>query len=304
VLRAFGLPPDALKAPREPRAARPGDIRYPYLSAKGQLLFEVVRRPQVPRGPKRFLVKSHATSAQKGYVYRLPELLAAPVDETVFWVEGEKDVETLRARGLVAVTTALGAYSFDSAVAHHFRGRRVVILPDNDQPGRMYARSVAAALQGVAASVYTVELPGLAEKGDVSDWLAHGGRFEDLLKAAQVPAFFRPARAAPAPASAPSAASPLGRLEMALLEALRRAEHGSLRTDALPMLVAGLAGQEGWNARGKEPITRYPHVDRRELAKARASISRALRGLLRRGLAARTGARYVRLTAAGRRFGS
>jgi putative DNA primase/helicase len=54
-------------------------------------------------------------------------------------------------------------------------GRDVVILPDNDKSGREHAAQVVAFLAGVAASVKVVELPGLAPKGDVSDWLEAGG---------------------------------------------------------------------------------------------------------------------------------
>src|SRR5690606_4123203 len=50
----------------------------------------------------------------------------------------------------------------------------------NDEPGRKHARKVAEALNGLARSVKVVELPGLAEKGDVSDWLDAGHTAEDL----------------------------------------------------------------------------------------------------------------------------
>lgn len=58
------------------------------------------------------------------------------------------------------------------------RGRSVVILPDNDEPGRKHAAAVAADLLRVAASVGIVELPGLPTKGDFTDWRNAGGTFE------------------------------------------------------------------------------------------------------------------------------
>jgi putative DNA primase/helicase len=48
----------------------------------------------------------------------------------------------------------------------------VVILPDNDQPGREHAEQVAHFLVGAAKEIKIIHLPGLPEKGDVSDWIA------------------------------------------------------------------------------------------------------------------------------------
>src|SRR5262249_34943710 len=50
-------------------------------------------------------------------------------------------------------------------------GRDVLILEDNDETGRKKALEAAAALHGTAKTVRIVQLPGLPEKGDVSDWL-------------------------------------------------------------------------------------------------------------------------------------
>ncbi len=55
-----------------------------------------------------------------------------------------------------------------------------MILPDIDEPGRNHAQLVARKLSGKARSVKVVELPGLGEKGDVSDWLSKGGTAESL----------------------------------------------------------------------------------------------------------------------------
>ena len=113
--------------------------------------------------------------------YRLPELLAADRALPAFIPEGEKDVDALRAIGLVATCNPGGAGKWRSDFAEYFRDRDVVILPDNDQAGRDHAADVRRKLQGVARSIRIIELPGLAEKGDVSDWLAAGGTAESLL---------------------------------------------------------------------------------------------------------------------------
>lgn len=61
------------------------------------------------------------------------------------------------------------------------RGRPVVIIPDNDEPGRKHAAQVARFLSGIATSIKVVELPNLLPKGDFSDWLDAGGTLDELL---------------------------------------------------------------------------------------------------------------------------
>ena len=111
--------------------------------------------------------------------YRLPELLGDP-DATVFIAEGEKDCDNLGELGLVATCNHGGAGRWSPDISRYLANRRVVILPDNDEPGRAHARGVAAKLAGIAASIRVIELPGLPPKGDVSDWLAAGGSADGL----------------------------------------------------------------------------------------------------------------------------
>ena len=94
--------------------------------------------------------------------------------------EGKKDVHTLEPWGLVASCNPGGSGNSHlyAGWADSFRGRHIVILPDNDEPGRKHAAAVAAALLTVATSVRMVELPGLPAKGDVADWRDAGGTFE------------------------------------------------------------------------------------------------------------------------------
>jgi hypothetical protein len=62
------------------------------------------------------------------------------------------------------------------------RGRHVVILPDNDEPGRKHSEQVASSLHNIAASVRIVTLPDLPPKGDVCGWLNAGGTLEQLQR--------------------------------------------------------------------------------------------------------------------------
>jgi hypothetical protein len=117
--------------------------------------------------------------------YRFPKVLNA---RTVFLPEGEKDVHTLESWGLVASCNPGGSDSSHlyAGWTEHFRGKHLIILPDNDEPGRKHAAAKAALLLSVSASVQVVELPGLAPKGDITDWRDAGGtleRFNELTAA-------------------------------------------------------------------------------------------------------------------------
>lgn len=116
-------------------------------------------------------------------LYRLPEVLKAIAnDKMVYLVEGEKDVETICAWGLVGTTNKGGAGKWDEILSERLRGARVAIVPDIDEPGRKHAHKVARALAGVAKEVRIVNLARQTEtelppKGDISDLyeaLGHG----------------------------------------------------------------------------------------------------------------------------------
>jgi DNA polymerase I-like protein with 3'-5' exonuclease and polymerase domains len=120
-------------------------------------------------------------------LYNLPAVLAAVgKGEQIFFVEGEKDVETLRDHGLTATTTG-GAKSWRPECAMFLRGAHIVQLPDNDDAGKEYAASVYKSLLPVAASIKVVPLPDLEKAQDVSDWFAYkGGTREKLLQNVKV----------------------------------------------------------------------------------------------------------------------
>src|SRR5205085_1251788 len=108
-------------------------------------------------------------------LYRYPDLLSARPYKMVFVVEGEKDTDALWDKGLIATTCAQGAGKWKPEFSESLRDRNCVILPDNDGPGKKHAQQVAESLYPVAHSVQIIELPGLADKGDVSDWLSIPG---------------------------------------------------------------------------------------------------------------------------------
>lgn len=161
---------------------------YDYQDAAGKLVYQAVRyepkdfRQRRPDGKGGWLWNMDGVTRVP---YRLPELLAASPDEWVFIVEGEKDVDNLRKIGCIATTNVGGAGKWLPEYNQYFVGRRVGILPDNDHAGLDHAAKVQATLNGVAADVRIVALPGLGNKEDVSDWISRGGTHDELLKLAE-----------------------------------------------------------------------------------------------------------------------
>ena len=176
-------------APKSSSQQHKGKITatYDYTDEHGNLLSQAVRWSPKGFSQRRRDGKGGWVSSVKGVrrlPYRLPELLAAPPHAPVFIPEGEKDADRLVGLGLAASCNPEGAGKWRSEYSQHFEGRRVVILPDNDDQGRGHALQVAQHLQLFAESVKVLELPGLSDKGDVSDWLAAGGTREELVRLA------------------------------------------------------------------------------------------------------------------------
>lgn len=165
--------------PRRPRVV----ATYDYCDERGELLYQVIRREPKDFRQRRRVGEDWSWSLGdvRRVLYRLPDVLAAKKEEPAFIVEGEKDADALMKLGLCATTNAGGAGKWRSEYSEALRGRSVIILPDNDDPGRTHAVMVARALSGVAARLKVLELPGLPTKGDVSDWLMAGGTVAGLL---------------------------------------------------------------------------------------------------------------------------
>lgn len=180
VTRALGVtlgslfPGGTIPSPRSSRnRAEKIVATYDYCDINGELLFQVVRfepkdfRQRRPDGSGGWL---WSLGDVPRVLYRLPELVAAPVAETVLICEGEKDCDRLAALGFVSTCNPGGAGKWDKLSDDSaLNGRRVVIIADNDKPGRKHAHHVESMLQSRAASVRVVTTPS---GKDVCEWLA------------------------------------------------------------------------------------------------------------------------------------
>lgn len=130
-------------------------------------------------------------------LFRLPELLRdcddpARKGEPIYIPEGEKDVETLRALGLIATTNPDGWRKWNDSYGEYLRGREVVLLLDNDRNGKRRGEELPVRLWRFAKSIKVILLPDLPPKGDVTDWLKTGRLRDDLLKIVEEAEFWQP----------------------------------------------------------------------------------------------------------------
>ncbi|MEW5954703.1 MAG: hypothetical protein AB1815_13475 [Bacillota bacterium] len=193
--------------PRQSRQKKEIVATYDYRDSSDNLVYQVVRlapkdfRQRRPDGRGGWIWKMKGISPLP---YRLPALLEAlERGEMVFVPEGEKDCNKLAALGLPATCNHGGAGKWTKVHSGYFpAGADVIILPDDDEPGREHAQKVAGQLTARGCHVRMLELPGLPEKGDISDWLAAGGTKEDLLRLAAAAREWEPA---PGPEEEPGA---------------------------------------------------------------------------------------------------
>jgi hypothetical protein len=195
VAKALGLDWDLLSKPREhdPRDIQPRQrgpfpqgkwsAIYDYVDESGKMLFQVLRSPS-----KDFRQRKPDPSGKDGWswklgdtrrvLYRLPQVIQAVKDgQLIFICEGEKDVHTFEAHGLVATCNPGGAGKWKPEFAEILREAIVTVVADRDDPGRAHARQVRDSLVGRAAHV---EIAEAVEGKDATDHVNAGHSLADL----------------------------------------------------------------------------------------------------------------------------
>jgi hypothetical protein len=170
----------------QPAPSKTAQPEWIYLNAEGEPYLKVTR--YVKDGKKQY-PQYHIENGKwvKGkprgpkIPYLLPQLLDSDRSEPVWFVEGEKCADRLAREGEATTTVSEGAGAeWKAELNEWFVDRIVWILPDNDEPGGKHANKVAGALDGIAREVKIIVIPGLADKGDVYDFLEGGGSVETL----------------------------------------------------------------------------------------------------------------------------
>jgi putative DNA primase/helicase len=167
---------------------------YDYRDSDGRVLFQ--KQKYEPEGQaKTFRVRhpdgkggwAARIDPQEGktkrVLYNQPLLIASHM---AIICEGEKDCDNVAQCGLFSERGSLRfatTCNFDGAwkpgesgkwlesYNPYFAGKFVVIFADNDESGETWAQAVAYNVEPYAYQVKIVRLPGLPDKGDVSDWL-------------------------------------------------------------------------------------------------------------------------------------
>ncbi|MEO2036586.1 MAG: AAA family ATPase, partial [Planctomycetaceae bacterium] len=154
---------------------------WDYRNVKGDLVGRVIRW-NTKHGKEIRQIRRHGT----GWVckamdsprplYRLPTIIEA---DTVYVCEGEKAADAVVSIGLVATSPSQGSKSPQLTDWQPLNGKRVVILPDRDEPGAKFVESVIGLLRvqapfaGIVVRHLWDDLPSLEESGDAHDWSEH-----------------------------------------------------------------------------------------------------------------------------------
>jgi hypothetical protein len=187
VLRQRGLWASVTPGRVNVNGSRNGTNRWAYEWTPGKVV-AYHKRTDLANGKKRFswmLADGRASDGDINIpdlpIYRRADVLAASHDTVVLVTEGEKAADALAARGFVATSFGGGAgqSEFGEAI-EDFRDRHVVLLPDNDDTGRAYMQTLKRALRGIAASVRTLTIPDLPDKGDAYDFFMAGRLTSEL----------------------------------------------------------------------------------------------------------------------------
>ena len=159
------------------------DIDGNYLYSKLRYEGDGIEGKQIRYGR---IVDGQYTSGKgniKGELYNIRAIRdAVAKNKTVFYVEGEKDVETLKGLGLIAVTAG-GTGDWKSSFAKYFIGvHDLVIIADNDTPGEDLADNVSRDLRSVVFKQRIIK-PSQFRHGDVTDYITQEkGTRESLLQ--------------------------------------------------------------------------------------------------------------------------
>jgi len=164
---------------------------YDYVDETGARLFQALRF-ETDTGLKVFRQrtgpdqKPWSVKGVRIVPYRLPELVEDIAGgRTIFIVEGEKDVDNLRRRGVPATCNPMGAKKWWPEFNRIMAGADVIVCGDNDEPGRDHVALVARNLRPVVKRLRVLDLaaawPEIEESQDISDWFGAGLIKEQLL---------------------------------------------------------------------------------------------------------------------------
>jgi len=175
------------------------EAEYRYTDRSGELLYRVLRLPGKQFSQQQWTPEGwvHHLKGVKKTLYNLPEIDCAA---TIIITEGEKDADRVNQLRLtdftgrrVVATTSGGADSWQDKFADLLAGlcfripahlptvdkRRVVVMPDSDEPGQKYKERILQSLDERTIPYCAVSFDGFK---DVSDYLDAGHTGAELAR--------------------------------------------------------------------------------------------------------------------------
>lgn len=163
--------------------------RHDYQDASGKVIYQKLRIEPGDNGrSKKYSFLNPANGQYKkpceSVLYHLPDVIAAKI---VVICEGERKADIIKSWNYPGTCLDAGADSkLTPAMVEVLTGKSLIILPDNDEPGRKYCDNIIAAMREKASSIKVIELPGLPPKGDIVDWVKTPGndqnRFAEIIE--------------------------------------------------------------------------------------------------------------------------
>ena len=158
--------------------------KHVYRDEKGEPCYGVVRYEDGSASYQRYVGFGDlgprykpGLAGRRRILYNLREVIAAKV---VLFVEGEKKADILTELRLsdsngkpVAITTTGGADSWRIEHVEYLMGKRLVFLPDTDEPGQRYSADVQASLQRAGIDFQVVDFDDYGK--DFRDYLTMHG---------------------------------------------------------------------------------------------------------------------------------
>lgn len=150
-------------------APKKEDCRYSYFDETGKILYKVVR--YIPKDFRQCRLDEKGVvqwnmEGVRRVLYNLQQVIKA---KTVWIVEGEKDVDSLKKLCIVATCNVGGAGKWMDGYTDYLKDKDVVICPDNDAAGQKHLDTVMKSIAGKVKTVSIVKVP--SPHKDASDFI-------------------------------------------------------------------------------------------------------------------------------------
>ncbi len=164
-----------------------GEVYFVYRDENRTSLSRVAKKPNktwrqdyTRDGGETWWVGSPQENGLRRVLYNLPEIMDADASAAIYFVEGEKDADTMMRAGLLATWIQGARAGLPADMARLLAARAVRLIPDNDAAGAETARSVERAIRamGGTGSIAVMQLPeGIKDPTELWERDPDRGRF-------------------------------------------------------------------------------------------------------------------------------